>query len=79
METVIIHPKNKEQVNLFEQLAKVLNVPFEKKPETKLTERDKAINLYGKDFVEKIERGEKALEEGNGIVMAIGQLKALCK
>jgi hypothetical protein len=79
METVIIHPKNKEQVNLFEQLAKVLNVPFEKKPETKLTERDKAINLYGKDFVEKIERGEKALEEGNGTVMTIGQLKALCK
>ena len=32
-----------------------------------LSERDKTINLYGKDMVEKIERGEKGLNEGNGV------------
>jgi hypothetical protein len=31
METIIIHPKNKEQLNLFEQLAaSALKIPFEK-------------------------------------------------
>ncbi len=30
METIIFHPKNKEQLNLFEQLANALKVPFEK-------------------------------------------------
>ena len=67
METMIIHPKTKDQANLFEQLAKVLNVPFEKNKEPQLTERDKAINLYGKDLVEKIERGEKAFKENKGV------------
>ncbi|MEO8960437.1 MAG: DUF2683 family protein [Ginsengibacter sp.] len=31
MEVIIIHPQNKEQANLFEQLAIKLKVPFEKK------------------------------------------------
>jgi hypothetical protein len=69
MQTITIHPKNKAQANLFEQLAKVLNVPIEKSTATELTERDKAINLYGKAFVEKIERGEDALKEGKGVII----------
>ena len=30
IEAITIHPKNKEQASLFEQLAKTLKVPFEK-------------------------------------------------
>ena len=69
MQTITIHPKNKAQANLFEQLAKVLNVPIEKSMGAELTEREKSINLYGKAFVEKIERGEKALKEGKGVIV----------
>jgi len=74
MESMIILPKNKQQAKLFEQLAKVLDVPFEKSHTPELTERDKAINFYGKDFVEKIERGEKALKEGKGVRIAVDNL-----
>lgn len=71
---MIIHPKNKDQAKLFEQLAKVLNVPFEKNQIPSLTEREKAIKLYGKDMVEKIERGEKAFIEGKGVSIDIDNL-----
>jgi hypothetical protein len=74
MDSMIIHPKNKDQAKLFEQLAKVLNVPFEKSQVQPLTERDKAIDLYGQDLVEKIERGEKALIEGKGVRIDIDNL-----
>lgn len=29
METILIYPKSKEQVKLFEQMAKALKIPFE--------------------------------------------------
>ena len=74
MESMIIHPQNKDQAKLFEQLAKVLNVPFEKNQHSPFTERDKAINLYGQDMVEKVERGEKALKEGKGVKVDIDNL-----
>lgn len=74
MESMIIHPKNKDQAKLFEQLAKVLNVPFEKNRIQPLTDREKAINLYGQDMVEKIERGEKALKEGKGVKVDVNNL-----
>jgi len=45
-----------------------------KKKTAELTERDKAVKLYGKDFVEKIERGEKALKEGKGVRVDIDNL-----
>jgi hypothetical protein len=56
-ETIIIHPTSKEQANLFEQLAKVLNVPFEKEEESP----------YDPKFVAKIKKGEKAAKEGKGL------------
>jgi len=64
MESMIIHPKNKDQAKLFEQLAKVLDVPFEKSIKPRLSEREKAIKRYGKEIVEKVEQGEKAFKEG---------------
>jgi hypothetical protein len=74
MESMTIHPKNKDQAKLFEQLAKVLDVPFEKNQEPRLTEREKTVAFYGKEFVEKIERGEKALKEGKGVKIDIDDL-----
>ncbi len=49
-------------MHLFEQLANRIKAPFETKK--KGIERDKAIKLYGKNFVEKIEASEKNFKEG---------------
>ncbi len=62
MEIIMIHPKSKEDLHLFKQLATRLKAPFETKQES--IEREKAIKLYGKKFVEKIEASEKNFSEG---------------
>lgn len=62
--TIIIHPKSKEQVSLFEQLAKVLNVPFKKEEK----------NNYDPKFVAKIKKGEEAAKEGKGIKVDMADL-----
>lgn len=74
MESIIIHPKSKEQASLFEQLAKALKVPFEKSKSSSLTEREKAIKLYGKEFVEKIEASDKNYKEGKYKTMKVEDL-----
>jgi hypothetical protein len=56
METIIIHPKSKEEASLFEQLAKALKVPFEKK-------RTKE-SPYDPEFVKKVKRSEEDFEKG---------------
>lgn len=63
METIILHPTSKEQVSLFEQLAKALNVPFEKEE-----------SPYDPEFVVKIKKGEKAAKEGKGMKADMGNL-----
>ena len=62
MEIIMIHPKSKEDLNLFKQLATRLKAPFETKE--KNLERTEAIKAYGKRFVEKIEMSEKNFDEG---------------
>ncbi|WP_316771046.1 DUF2683 family protein [Pedobacter frigiditerrae] len=62
METLIMHPENKEQLAALKAVAKALKVPFEKK---ELSEREKTIELYGKDLVEIVEQAEKSIKEGN--------------
>ncbi len=62
MATIMIHPKSKEDLHLFKQLANRLKAPFEMKKESR--ERVKAIKLYGKNFVEKVEASEKNFKEG---------------
>jgi predicted adenine nucleotide alpha hydrolase (AANH) superfamily ATPase len=52
MESITIHPKSKEEIKAFEQMAKALNVPFEK-------------SKYNPDFLAKIKRGEKDKKSGN--------------
>ncbi|MEO8853569.1 MAG: DUF2683 family protein [Ginsengibacter sp.] len=55
METILIYPKSKEQVKVFEQMAKALKVPFEK------IEKE---SPYDPEFVDKILQGDKDKEAG---------------
>lgn len=65
METLIMHPENKEQLTALKAFAKALKVPFERKSKKDLSEREKTIELYGTDLVETVERAEKSIKEGN--------------
>ena len=71
MEAITIYPKNEEQTNLFEQLAKTLKVPFEKKEKPRIP--------YNPEFVAKIQRSRKNYKEGKGTVVTLKELKELCK
>ncbi len=59
MEAIIIHPKNKEQASLFEQLAKTLKVPFEK--------AKRAGSNYNSEFVAKLKESRKQAKEGKTV------------
>ncbi len=61
METLVMHPANKEQLAALKAIAKALKIPFEKK---ELSEREKTIELYGLEMVSAIERAEKNISEG---------------
>ena len=50
MKSITIHPQTKEQIHLFEQLAKALHIPFEKKEEK---------SPYDPEFVARIKKAEK--------------------
>jgi hypothetical protein len=54
METVIMHPKNKEQFDALVALAEELKIDFE-------TDKDSG---YNPEFVAKVLSGEKAKKEG---------------
>ncbi len=69
METLIMHPENKAQLDALKAFAKALKVPFEKKAKKELSEREKTIELYGIDLVETVERAEKSIKEGNVVIM----------
>ena len=53
MEPITIYPKSEEQADLFGQLAKALDVRFEKKE-----------SPYNKEFVAKIKKSERNHSEG---------------
>ncbi|WP_299288103.1 DUF2683 family protein [uncultured Mucilaginibacter sp.] len=67
MSTIVIHPQSAEQENLFEQLARVLNVPFEKSKESP----------YDPEFVKKIEQGREDVKNGLGIKVTLEELDNL--
>lgn len=50
METVIIHPENKEQLSALKAFAKALKVKFE-------------INTYNSEFVTKVHKSKKKLSK----------------
>lgn len=69
MTTIVIHPQSEEQESLFEQLAKVLNVPFEKSEESP----------YDPEFVKKIEQGREDVKNGLGRKITLEELDNLWK
>ncbi len=58
METVILHPENKEQLSALKAIAKALNIKIEtnKSP-------------YNPEFVAKIKKSRKEVEEGKFITL----------
>ncbi|QPH38374.1 DUF2683 family protein [Pedobacter endophyticus] len=65
METLIMHPKTKEQLAALKAVAKALKVPFKKEGSSALTEREKTIDHYGIEMVEAIEKAEESIKKGN--------------
>lgn len=63
METIIAHPKNKEQLIALKAFMKALKVDFE-------TEK----SPYNPEFVAKIKRGEEQIKAGKGVKIAIEDL-----
>jgi hypothetical protein len=68
METVIIHPESKEQLNALKAFAKALKIKFE-------TEK----SPYDPEFVEKIKKSKKQAQKGKVVSYTIAQLEELCK
>ncbi len=64
MESITIHPQNKEQLTALEIILKAMNVPFEKETES----------TYNPEFVAKIKRGEQAAKEGKGMKVDLENL-----
>jgi hypothetical protein len=58
METVIMHPQNKEQLSALKAFAKALKVDFE-------TEK----SPYNPDFVAKIKESQEQVKQGNVITI----------
>lgn len=76
METLTMHPKNKEQLIALKAIAKALNVPFEKNKVNELTEREKALKLYGIELVETIEKGREDAKSGRVTTVKIEDLQS---
>ena len=70
METITIHPKNKEQFTVIEAFLNALKVPFEK---------DKNESPYNPEFVKKILQGDKDKKDGKGRKITIDELNKLWK
>jgi hypothetical protein len=58
METLIVHPKNRKQLAAIEGVLKALDVAFQKEE-----------GPYNPEFVAKIKRSKKQIEEGNYITI----------
>lgn len=62
--TIIMHPKNKEQLDALKSIAKVLKVQFETTRSTP----------YNPDFVEKVLQGRKEIKADKGTKVDIDNL-----
>ena len=63
METMIMHPKNKEQLSALKAIAKALKIDFET-----------TASPYDPVFVKKILDGRKDVKNGKGIKVAVKDL-----
>ncbi len=66
MEAITIHPKTKEQASLFEQLAKTLNVPFEK--------NKKERSHYNAEFEGKMRESSKQAKQGKTVKISLDEI-----
>ena len=64
METLIVHPKNKEQLSALETFMKAFKISYE--------ENDKST--YDPEFVEMIRQGDEDLKAGKGVKVDIDNL-----
>ncbi len=71
METLTVHPQDKDQLTAVEAVLKALKVPFEKAKEEK--------SPYNPEFVKKIKQGDKDLKEGKGRKVTLDELNGLWK
>jgi len=63
METLIVHPKNKEQSAALKAVMKALKVNFETKK-----------NPYNQEFVSEILKAKEDIKNGKGVKIAIEDL-----
>ena len=70
METLILYPKNKEELEALKAVAKVLKMKFKTKSEEK---------PYNPEFVAKIEEGRRDKTAGRGTVISQEELDSLWK
>ncbi|MGV8878546.1 MAG: DUF2683 family protein [Sphingobacteriaceae bacterium] len=68
METLIVHPKNKKQLDAVEAVLKALNVAFKKEESS-----------YNPDFVIKIKKSQQQAKDGKVVTYTHEQLALLCK
>jgi restriction endonuclease len=64
METILIRPNSKEQIKVFEQMAKALKVPFEIKKESP----------YNPEFVAMVKQADKDFKNGKGKKMKLDEI-----
>ncbi len=66
METLIIHPENKEQLMAVKAFLKALKISFDRK--------ESVDGGYSKEFSDKILQGRKDIESGKGVKLAAEDL-----
>lgn len=66
METILLHPENKEQLDAIKAFAKALKMRFE------IAKSE--VSPYNSDFVEKIQAGRADVEKGKGVKIGIEDL-----
>lgn len=66
METITIHPQNKEQLNALKILLKAMKIPFEKKKSEK--------EAYNPEFVAKMRESRQQAKEGKTVKIHLEDL-----
>lgn len=66
METILLHPENKEQLDAIKAVAKALKMRFE------IAKSE--VSPYNSDFVEKIQAGRADVEKRKGAKIGIEDL-----
>ncbi len=71
MQALTFLPKNKEQLTALKAIAKAMKIDFKT---VELTDREKAIDLYGLPIVEKLEQGREDFKNGKGVKIKLEDL-----